>query len=224
MTRAYHKMASAIAMQSDLSTNAKSRERVGIISDYDPTTHAVKVMLQPENVEAPGWIPLGAVGVGNGFGVVTAPNIDDMVQVTFTRGDGNGARVTGRFFSTVNMPPIVPSGETWLFHSTGSFGKFTNDGKVTFKDKAGSTLVMGGDGTGVMSFAGGLTINANTLINGTLGVSKMITGQADILDNAATQSDTMAGMRGYYNSHTHKVVNVQTGGSTIVSNTPSALE
>jgi hypothetical protein len=130
MTRAFNKMTAAIAMQSDLSSNTKSRERVGIISDYDPNTHAVKVMLQPENVEAPGWIPLGAVGVGNGFGVVCAPNIGDMVQVTFTRGDGKGPKVTGRFFSSVNMPPVVPSGDTWIVHKSGNMMKFNGDGTI----------------------------------------------------------------------------------------------
>jgi hypothetical protein len=56
---------------------------------------------------------------------------------------------------------------------------------------------LNGDGTGTFTFAAGLTINANTTLNGWLKAS------ADITDNTGTQSRSMAGMRGTYNGHTH---------------------
>lgn len=54
---------------------------------------------------------------------------------------------------------------------------YLRQGGIMIKDKAGSTVVLNGNGTGTMNFSGGLTINANTTINGTALVTKAITGQ-----------------------------------------------
>jgi uncharacterized protein involved in type VI secretion and phage assembly len=190
------------------------KPRMATISSYNASTHSVKVTFQgvgdSDFIET-GWIPLGAVGVGNGFGVLTAPNIGDMVMVAFSDGSNSAPKIIGRFFSNVNVPPPVPAGETWIVHKSGALMKFTTDGKVTIKDKSGSTVVMNADGTGTMTFASGLTINGNTQVNGTLKAS------GDITDNSSSNSRTMAGMRSIYNTHTHN--GVQTGiGTTAVPN------
>jgi phage baseplate assembly protein V len=104
--------------------------RTGIITSYDPKKHAVKVAIQPEGVEIAGWIPLGAAGVGNGFGIVCGPNLGDMVQVAFDNASPNAPRIVGRFFSSVNMPPAVPSGDTYIVHKSGSALKFNGDGTI----------------------------------------------------------------------------------------------
>ncbi|BCQ23164.1 phage baseplate assembly protein [Caballeronia sp. NK8] len=46
----------------------------------------------------------------------------------------------------------------------------------------------------------------------------------DILDNCNTNTRTMAGMRTVANGHTHPIVNVQTGGSTINTQPPTQAE
>lgn len=188
--RVANQLANMSRMQSDLQGQDKAQSRSGIVSSYDPNRHAVKVMMQPENVELVGWIPVSAPGVGNGFGVLVGPNIGDMVQVTFNEGSERAPRVTARFFSNTNPPVVVQSGETWIVHKSGSTVKLTNDGKVTLIDKAGSAVVMNGDGSGVMTFGGGLTIN------GTLLVTNTITGQGGIQisgNNGTGSASTLTG-------------------------------
>ncbi|WP_175969617.1 phage baseplate assembly protein V [Burkholderia sp. BCC0322] len=189
-TRVANRLANMARMQSDLSGQGSAKPRTGIVSSYDPNRHAVKVKIQPEDVELVGWIPVSAPGVGNGFGVLVGPNIGDMVQITFNEGNERAPRVTARFFSNANPPVIVQSGETWMVHKSGSTVKLTNDGKVTLIDKAGSTVVMNGDGSGVMTFSGGLTLN------GTLLVTKTITGQGGIQisgNNGTGSASTLTG-------------------------------
>jgi uncharacterized protein involved in type VI secretion and phage assembly len=117
------------------------KPRMATISSYNAATHAVKVTFQgvgDNDVIETGWLPLGAVGVGNGFGVLSAPNIGDMVMIGFTDGSNAAPKITGRFFSNVNVPPTVPAGETWVVHKSGSLLKFHNDGTVEMK--AASTI------------------------------------------------------------------------------------
>ena len=104
--------------------------RKGVISSYDKGSYSVKVTIQPEGLET-GWIQLDALGVGNGWGVVVGPQIGDEVEVSFDNGDPNLGSITGRYFNDANVPPPVPSGETWIVHSSGSTLKFNNDGTVS---------------------------------------------------------------------------------------------
>ena len=66
---------------------------------------------------------------------------------------------------------------------------------------------MSGDGSGTLSFAAGLTLAANSTIQGTLTVTQNIIGQASITaaQDVADQggAKTMAGMRQVFDSHTH---------------------
>lgn len=110
--------------------DGSSAPRKGTISGYDPTSHSVKVTVQPEGFDT-GWIQLSALGVGNGWGVLTGPQLGDEVAVSFDGGDLNLGHVTGRYFSDANPPPAVPSGETWIMHQSGSLLKFKNDGTVS---------------------------------------------------------------------------------------------
>jgi phage baseplate assembly protein V len=104
--------------------------RSGTISGYDPGSHCVKVTIQPDGYDT-GWIQLAAMGVGNGWGVLTGPQIGDEVCVTFDGGDPQLGKVTGRYFNDVRPPPAVPAGETWVLHESGSLLKFLNDGTVS---------------------------------------------------------------------------------------------
>jgi uncharacterized protein involved in type VI secretion and phage assembly len=217
----YHELANNMRSHAEAAAGRIPKPRMAEISSYNPATYSVKVTFQgvgdSDSIES-GWIPLDAMGVGNRFGVVTAPNVRDMVKISFTDGSGSAPKIDGRYFSNVNVPLAVPAGETWIVHKSGASMKFTTDGKVTVRDAAGSTVVMNADGTGTMTFAAGLTINANTQINGTLKAS------GDITDNSGSNSRTMAGMRSVYNTHTHPVANVQGGGSTVTSNAPNQTE
>jgi phage gp45-like len=173
--RAANRLANAMRQQAALSSLDVSKPRTGTITSYDPNKHAVKVTIQPEGVEAAGWIPLGAVGVGNGFGVLCAPNLGDMVMIEFSEGNGRAPRVVGRFFSTVDVPPAVPSGETWLVHQSGSFLKFHNDGSIEVKAAAGATYAAQSH-----TFTGPVTMNQTVL------VKQQITGQGGMAVSGGT--------------------------------------
>lgn len=217
----YHELANNLRSIAQAIVSTLAKPRTAEVTSYNPATYSVKVTVEgvgDSDFKETSWIPLDAVGVGNGFGVVSAPNVGDMVEVSFSRFSSAAPKIIGRFFSNKNVPPAVPAGETWIVHKSGASMKFTTDGKVTVRDAAGSTVVMNADGTGTMTFSGGLTINANTQVNGTLKAS------GDITDNSGSNSRTMAGMRSVYNTHTHPVANVQSGSSTVTSNVPNQTE
>jgi phage baseplate assembly protein gpV len=120
--------------------DGSSAPRKGTISGYDPSSHSVKVTVQPEGFDT-GWIQLSALGVGNGWGVLTGPQLGDEVGVSFDGGDLNLGHVTGRYFSDTNPPPAVPSGETWIIHRSGSLLKFHNDGSIEIEASSGITAL-----------------------------------------------------------------------------------
>ncbi|MEB0078002.1 phage baseplate assembly protein V [Pseudomonas sp. CCI3.2] len=117
-------------------SDGSSAPRKGTISGYDPLSHGVKVTVQPEGFDT-GWIQLSALGVGNGWGVLTGPQLGDEVGISFDGGDPNLGHVTGRYFNDGAPPPAVPSGETWIVHQSGSLLKFHNDGTIEIKAAGG---------------------------------------------------------------------------------------
>lgn len=123
----------------------RTRETVGIVTSYDPQTHAVKVSLQPEG-QLTGWIPLRQSAASNGAGNHMAPNVGDFASIAFHEDDRDAATVTGFFFNHQSQPTEVQAGE-WLYkHSSGSLLYFKADGSLQALDKAGSSAVL--DGTG----------------------------------------------------------------------------
>lgn len=187
-----------------------SGTRQGIVTAYDPESYSVKVALQPTGNET-GWIPLATIWAGNGFGIVAGPVIGAVIEVEFDSGMVGVGMAVGQFFNEVDRCPGPPSGQFWVIDSSGSSIKLTNDKKVTVTDGAGSTVVMNGNGTGTLNFAAGLTVNANTQINGDLQVSGSIKDQ-----NGA--KDTVQKIRDVFDNHVHN--GVQTGsGSTNIPTT-----
>jgi phage baseplate assembly protein V len=182
--------ANAVRQQASIGSNHLSWPMFATISSYDASNHAVKVTIEPtdpgDQPTESNWMPLGAIGIGNGWGVAVGPQIGDQVLAVFEHGDFSSGTIVARIFSVAQQAPAVPSGEIWMVHQQGQFLKLTNDGKLTANDKAGSTIVMNGDGTGTATFAEGLTIDANTTINGTLtvtnpsGAASTITGDFNI--------------------------------------------
>lgn len=83
-------------------------------------------------------------------------------------------------------------GESALYDNQGQVVYLRKSG-ILIKDKAGSTVAMNGDGTGILSFGSGLTIDANTKIVGTLEVTENITADQDV---------TVSGMSVKNHNHT----------------------
>jgi len=178
----------------EASTRAKPRR--GTITAYDPSKYAAKVRIEPEGYET-GFLQIGSEFVGNGWGLILGPSIGDEVEVNFQEDGKNAAYIGSRFFGDELPPFPVPSSEAWLVHKSGAFIKLTNDGKLSLRDAAGSTLVLNNDGTTVLS--------SNLIVNG------YIKATGDITDRSATGGSSMADFREVYDSHTHG--GVMSGGS-----------
>jgi phage baseplate assembly protein V len=154
--------------QAQRSTSADSSARVGQITSYDPTTHSVRVELQPDGLLS-GWLPMAAQFVGNGWGLVAAPSVGDMVVVAFVDSDIDAGIVVARLFNDDDRAPSVPAGEFWLVHKSGSSLKFLDSGNVE--------LVSPG---AVHITADTATIHANTTIDGQLTVKQKLTAEASV--------------------------------------------
>nr|WP_199065127.1 phage baseplate assembly protein V [Chromobacterium sp. ASV5] len=191
------------------------RPRKGVVSGYDPGSYAVKVTIQPEGLET-GWIQLDAMGVGNGWGVATGPQVGDEVSISFDAGDANLGSVVSRHFNDQNRPIGPPSGETWMIHSTGASLKLTNDGKITAADPSGTVCQLSNDGnvriTGNLVVSGNATIGGNTSITGSTTSHGQIVGQggmavsggsgASVAGSLTTTGDVVAGGKSLI-GHTH---------------------
>ena len=119
----------AMFAAAERSQSAIAKPRLGLVSGYDPNMYMVKVLLQPENVET-GWLPLGSPMVGSQFGIFAGPAIGDQVEVQFPDGDLSSGIVSMRFFNDQARPLVVPSGEIWIVHKSGSMLKMHNDGSI----------------------------------------------------------------------------------------------
>ena len=171
-------------------SSANQSIRTGIVAGYDPSHYAVKVRIQPEDTLT-GWLPLGTMWVGSGWGMYSPPTIGEIVEVHFQQGSSDAGFVTQRFFSANVQPLAVPSGEFWLVHSSGSFVKLHNDGSIE------------------MNAVNDLNITApHVKITGELRVT------GDITDNINTTNEKISAMRTIYNTHTHPAP----GGTTNIPN------
>jgi uncharacterized protein involved in type VI secretion and phage assembly len=203
------RLANAMSQRAALAMLDLTTPRTGTITSYDPAKHAVKVQIQPEGVEVAGWIPLGAAGVGTGFGIVCGPNMGDMVQVVFDNASPNAPRITGRFFSNVNVPPNVPSGDTYIVHKSGSALKFNGDGTITVASTSSITY------TATQHHFVGPVLMDNTLTgNGGIAISgDNGTGNASTVSgNFATTGTITNNGKSIGSTHTHS--GVTTGGGT----------
>lgn len=109
--------------------------RWGKVSSYNPTNYTVKVIIQPhleEDEETPesGWLPLLSPWVGNQWGMFSPPEIGSMCAVIFELGNAESGIALSAGYNAEYAPLPVKGGECWLYHKSGSFLKFTNDGKL----------------------------------------------------------------------------------------------
>lgn len=103
--------------------------RRGLVTAYDPDSYSVKVQLQPTGEET-GWIPLGTVWAGNGWGFAAGPVIGAQVSIDFDSGRAGDGQATVQLYNDEDRCPGPPSGELWMVQKSGSLLKFHNDGTV----------------------------------------------------------------------------------------------
>ncbi len=114
--------------------------KFGTISSVNAQNSTARVIIQPDGVLS-GWLPLLSQWVGNGWGMMSPPNLGDQVIVAPQQGDIEQGIIIGRSFSNNQRPPDVPAGEFWLVHQSGSFIKLRNDGTI----RIGGDLHVNGD-------------------------------------------------------------------------------
>ena len=170
----HHALAEAMRRHGQTPGNAYSLPRHATVSSYNPNTYAVKVLIQPEGVES-NWMPLGSIGVGNGWGVVVGPQLGDQVMVAFPEGDFSGGVVVARLYSSENPPPVVASGEIAIQHSSGSILRFNADGSVSL-NTPGNLNVSAAE----MNIVAPVNITGNVAITGSTAVTGAITSTTSV--------------------------------------------
>ena len=136
-----HRLRSAVRYAAEQAQEQYAQPRLGLRTSYDPTAHAVKVMLQPENVET-GWLPLKPIWQGNGWGFFAPPPAGSQCIVLFQEGHPDCGFCLGAIPSDADRPLTVPDGECWLVHQSGASVKLTNDGSLTLADGKGATAAL----------------------------------------------------------------------------------
>lgn len=100
--------------------------RLGIISSSNPDDSTIKVKIQPEDVET-GFIPYATPWIG----WYAPPNIGDQCLVIYQEGSKNvpiGALLL--YWNNSRPPSGVKQTEAILKHTSGSFIKLTEEGKI----------------------------------------------------------------------------------------------
>lgn len=92
----------------------------------------------------------------------------DISRVKATKAAGNpGSRRRFALGDALYLGGLLNGAPTQYVQFVGSDLHVTSTtGKIVLTDKNGSVVTMNGDGTGAMTFSGGLTVNANVTVNG----------------------------------------------------------
>jgi phage baseplate assembly protein V len=145
------------------------------------------------------------------FGLTSNPPVGSDAIVVFLGGDRSNGVVLGTVHQPSRPKNLAP-GETMIY---------SQDGKSVYLTASGGIVVEAENQAVTVNNATTVTINAATKVR---MVTPLLEVTGDIIDNAGSNSHNMAQMRQIYNTHTHPIVNIQTGGSTINTNGPSQTE
>ncbi|CAL8474568.1 phage baseplate assembly protein V [Caballeronia sp. S22] len=178
------------------------RGRVKYVDDSGPV-QALQVLM--DGLETPDSLRVAE------FGFASNPPIDSDAIALHIAGDRSAGVVLGTNHQP-SRPTGLAAGETMLYSQDGKQVYLTASGGIVVEAKGQPVTV--NDATTVV-------INAATKVR---MVTPRLECTGDIIDNCDTNTRTMSGMRAVANGHTHKIVNVQTGGSTIESNAPDQTE
>jgi phage baseplate assembly protein V len=172
--------------QAAMAAQSKLANQLGTISAYDPNSYSVKVAFPPDESET-GWIPLGALWVGSGWGMYAPPSLGDQVEVHFQEGGQDAGTAGLRFFDNLSPPVAVQPGEFWLVHESGAFFKLVNAGGMLFSDAHGATVQLDGAGNintaGNWTHTGNMTIDGASQFNGTVAGSQTATFTGEVQGN-----------------------------------------
>lgn len=117
---------------------ALGQPRHALVTSVDPTSHSVKVSIQPDGIES-GWIPDTAVSAC-GLKIACPAEIGTQVLVVPVEGDAEHPVVVARLFDVSIVPPTSPATNKPV--QPGEIGIFTNEG--CYMHFTGSTIFIGG--------------------------------------------------------------------------------
>ncbi len=190
--------------------------KLGIVSSSNPQNSTIKVTLQPEQVEA-GPMPYCTPWIG----WYAPPNAGDQCLVIFQEGNKNvpvGALLL--YWDNAVPPSGLALGEAIWKHSSGSFIKLSNDGKVTINGNVEIDITAP---KVVITTTGDTDINANGDVNiVTMGDTNITaTGDANFQASQITLSNggstdgvpLFTTLKSYIDSHIHSGVTTGSGNS-----------
>jgi len=79
----------------------------GIVSAVDPSSHAVKVRLQPEDIET-GWLPDTALALAGDLQLASPCSLGSHVLLIPIEGNGESYVIASSLFDVVALPPVSP--------------------------------------------------------------------------------------------------------------------
>lgn len=138
---------------------------VGLVSSYDPQTHAAKVTHQPDGTVS-GLAPHVRPAAG-GVNFCSGPGANNQAVVLYLNGDRESPVIIGYLHSDQDQPPNVPAGaSSWTFAN----GSISHDasGNVTI-NTTGTVTLQSGSVSMVVS-SSGVAITGGTLTHNSKNV------------------------------------------------------
>lgn len=123
------RLSNAIKAHASSLDQSTGQIKYGTVTSVNSQNATARVIIQPDGVLS-GWLPILSQWVGSGWGMLCPPAPGDQVLLVPQEGDIEQGIIIGRSFSAKQAPPVVPGGEFWLLHKSGSFLKLCNDGTI----------------------------------------------------------------------------------------------
>ena len=101
-------------------------------------------------IEALGYyaqnVPIASGYVGDQYGLVIMPELDDVVLIAFIGGSRSNPVVIGRLYSHHDTPPSLSDSEVAFKHKSGTEVKIEASGDVIITPASGALVKLGGTG------------------------------------------------------------------------------
>ncbi|WP_175829724.1 phage baseplate assembly protein V [Burkholderia cepacia] len=203
----------------DLLTRVRNLFGRGRITLVDDTGPVQLVQLRMNGLE----VPSGRYRVPE-FGFSSNPPIGTDALALHVAGDRSAGAVIGTNHQQSRPRGLAP-GESILYSQDGKRVYLTASGGIVVEAK-GQDVVVNDAANVTWNCSGDFKIVAGGKFSvvapgGTDFDTPMLASTGDMQDNTGTNNETMKGMRDLYDTHTHNVVEVQGGQSTITSNVPN---
>ncbi|EXI62233.1 phage baseplate protein [Mannheimia granulomatis] len=149
--------------------NFSATYQEGIVSQIDPKTHRIKATIPALEDFETAWLPFFTINAG-GNHFYGLPDVGELVAMILDA-RGESGYVLGTIYNEQDPVPVADS-DMWLH-------KFKN-GTVISHDRKTGDVVVNTNGHLTATAKGGATINANTVVNGTLHATGKITSDEEV--------------------------------------------